>query len=348
MSDETKVVEGEATADAAAAAAADKGDANVTDNKVDSGSAPAGGDAGKGGTSAAAAATGEKGGGAAAAGDGAGDGDKPGAWPDDWVTRMAKGDQKRAKDLGRYTSPEAVADAYVKLRARLDSGEFIPALPKNATEKEVAQWRKSVGLPEKADGYDLSGLKIESDDKDVIGSFLGRLHKVNAPNAVTREVVSMFYDELARQNTETAERDEKHRQETLDDLNEEWGPNYRRNLNMVEGTIMSRFPERIREALRSARMPDGRALFNSPDVVRTFVELANEINPLGITPPGGVGDIGKTMIEEYKGIQKYRQENRAKYNKDDNTQKRETELIAQLVKQGLMTESGELIERKAA
>src|SRR3990167_1252839 len=92
-----------------------------------------------------------------------------GSWPEDWVTRMSKGDQKRAKDLGRYASPEALADGYVNLRKRVDSGELKPTLPKNAKPDDIKAWRKDNGIPDKPDAYDLTGLQIPAGDKDVVG-----------------------------------------------------------------------------------------------------------------------------------------------------------------------------------
>jgi hypothetical protein len=271
-----------------------------------------------------------------------------GAWPDDWVTRMSKGDQKRAKDLGRYASPEALADGYVNLRKRVDSGELKPTLPKNAKPDDIKAWRKDNGIPEKPDGYDLAGITVPTRDKDMIGGVLTRLHKANATPEVAREAVSAIYDQIAQRETLRAERDEQQRTEVLDTLNEEWGPQFRRNLNLIEGTILSRFPEDVRDLLKSARLPDGTAIFNNASAIRALVSLANEINPAGIVVPGGTGDIGKTMVEEWKAIQKIRTETRSVYNKDDAMQKRERELIEAMIKHGLMNEAGQLVERKAA
>jgi hypothetical protein len=271
-----------------------------------------------------------------------------GAWPEDWATRMSKGDQKRAKDLSRYASPEALADAYINLRTRQDSGEFKAVLPKNAKPEEIAAWRKDNGIPEKAEGYDLAGIQVPAKDKDIIGGFLNRLHKANATPEVAREAIAAYYAQAEHSANMRAERDEQQRTQALDALNTEWGAQFRRNLNLIEGTILSRFPADVRDLIKSARFPDGTALFNSPSTIRALVALANEINPAGIIVPGGTGEIGKTLTDEWKAIQKVRTENRGAYNKDDAMQKRERELIDAMIKHGFMNESGQLIERKAA
>jgi len=337
--DETSVSTDTGSATADASTVVDAGAADVkTDTSKDTSSAST--DKGTGKSSQAE--TGDTG---KAKGNGE---DKTGVWPQDWVTRFAKGDAKRAKDLSRYHSPEAVAEAYVNLRRRVDSGEFKAALPKDATEDDIKAWRKDNGIPDKADAYDLTGLEIPTQDKDIVGNFVTRLHSVNARPEVVREAVAAYYDEVNRQEEARSQKDEQDRSHVLDALNDEWGPNFRRNLTMIENTVLSRFPEDVRDMLKSARLPDGTAIFNNASAIRALVDLANEINPAGIVVPGGTGDIGKTMVEEWKSIQKVRVENRSAYNKDDSMQKRERELIDAMIKHGLMNEAGQLVDKKAA
>src|SRR3990167_7724399 len=80
-------------------------------------------------------------------------------WPEDWVSRLAKGDEKRINDFKKFQSPEAFADSYVALRSRMDSGEVRTALPKEPKPEELAAWRKENGIPDAPDKYDLTGLE---------------------------------------------------------------------------------------------------------------------------------------------------------------------------------------------
>lgn len=274
--------------------------------------------------------------------------DKSGVWPQDWVTRMSKGDEKVAKQFSRYASPEALAEAHISLRRRLDSGEFRTALPKDAKPEEIAAWRKDNGIPEKPDSYDLKGIEIDDGDKPIVESILGRLHNVNAAPEIAREAVAIYKDIVTHNEEVRANLDEEQRVAALDTLNAEYGNQFRRNVNLIEGTVLSKFPESVRASIRSARLPDGSLLFNSADAVRAFVALALEMNPAGVVAPGGTGDIGKTMVEEYQAINKLRRENRSEYNKDDKLQQRERELIEAMVKHGLMDEKGQIVGRKAA
>lgn len=271
-----------------------------------------------------------------------------GYWPDDWASRLAKGDDKRAKDLGKFQSPEAIYDAYSSLQRRLGSGEFRAVLPKNPTEADLAAWRKDNGIPDKPDGYKFDGVEIPESDREDVAAFAERMHKVNASQEVAREAVRAYYEVLAKQESDLAERDEAQRHEALDALNAEWGASFRRNINVIQGSILSKFPESVRDALMSARLPDGTAIFNNPDVIRGLAALALEVNPAGVVAHGGTGDIAKGMLDEYKEIQKLRQTNRGAYNKDEKLQARERTLIEAMVKNGIMDANGNIVERRAA
>ncbi len=271
-----------------------------------------------------------------------------GAWPDNWLERFAKGDDKRAKDLKKFQSPEALADAYVSLQKRFSSGEYKSALQPNASPEEVAAWRKDNGIPEKPDGYDLKGLEIAETDKEIVNGFLTKLHQTNATPAVAREAIKAYYDEQKRQTEARLAKDEDQRQSTLDSLNQEWSGQFRRNLNLVKG-LLTKFPETVRESLASARLPDGTLLFNHADAVRGLAALALELNPAGIIAPAGEGNIQKGAMDEYKDLQKLMRENRAEYNRDAGKQQRFLELIDYLTQNEMIDGQGnEIVRKKAA
>ena len=80
----------------------------------------------------------------------------PATWPDDWRGRLAGKDADALKRLNRFQSPEGVYKSWRSLEQRLSAGEIKSALPKDASDEQVAEWRKENGLPEKPDGYQLT------------------------------------------------------------------------------------------------------------------------------------------------------------------------------------------------
>lgn len=272
-----------------------------------------------------------------------------GAWPDDWVTRVAKGDEKRANDFKKFQSPEALADAYVALRARMDSGQVKTALAKDAKPEEIAAWRKDNGIPEAPEKYDLGGFKVPESDKGVIDAFLKSAHGANMTSAQAKTAVEAYYAQREQALSDRATKDVEQQQQALDVLNQEWGGNYRRNINILTGTVLSKFPEAVRAQIQNARLPDGTALFNNPDVVKGMLALGLELNPAGVVVPAEGGDLGKSAMDEYKGIQKTMRENRTAYNRDQGMQARFVELADFLSKNELIDGQGnEIVKRRKA
>lgn len=248
-------------------------------------------------------------------------------WPDDWRERAAGGDEKIGKALGRFASPKAVAEALVAAQNRIRSGEVRAALPDKPTDAELSAWRKDNGIPETSDKYDLkygNGLIIGEDDKPIIDGFLKTAHAANMRPEQARQAVEWYYQEQERQTQERADRDETQRTEALDALNNEWGTGFRANVTRIN-SLLDKFPAAVRDSIKAARLPDGRGLFNSPDVLRGFVALALELDPAGTLVPGGSGDPMKGIDEEIAAIEKSM--GTKAYQKDEVKQARYRDLI---------------------
>lgn len=249
-------------------------------------------------------------------------------WPDDWQTKLSKGDEKIAKRLGRYASPEALADALIAAQNRISSGELKAPPPKNATPEQMTEWRKENGIPEKPEDYDLkfdNGLVLGDEDKATVDAYLKHAHERNLPPQVVKDNIAWWKNEQSRQMQARLEQDDVDRETAVDVLMEEWGASYKRNRNMV-ASLLDAFPESVRDNFKSARLPGGKALFNDPDFLRGMVQFALEINPSGSIAPAG-GNQAETVESEMAKIEKVMREDRQAYNKDDKMQARYRELI---------------------
>lgn len=248
-------------------------------------------------------------------------------WPDDWQQQIAKGDEKLAKLAGRYTSPEALLNALKSAQDRIRSGDLKPALPKDASEEEVAKWREENGLPAKPSDYEMPvGLTLGDEDKPIIEEYLKVAHDNNLPPEAVKSTIDWWYKQQQAQADAMEEADRRAAQEAMDALHVEWGTSFRRNMQDVQNLIGGSFPQEAVDILKNARGPDGSALFNNPDVVRGFAQLARELNPAGTVVPGSV-DQAASVDSELAQIEKTMRENRPAYNKDDKMQARYRELL---------------------
>lgn len=270
-------------------------------------------------------------------------------WREDWRDRMSGGDADELKQLGRYASPIEVWKKARSLERRMSSGELKPVLPKDAKPDDLAAWRKDNGIPDTSDKYDLAGIEVPKEDADLIKGVLEKAHGAHYTPAQAKVAVQAYYDIQKSVEKVQAEQDETDRGSAIDELAAEWGGKFSGYKNRI-GNFLSMFPEGVRDALMNARMPDGTAVFNSPDVLRTIVALSLKDIPDGVHVPSEGGDAGKGAVEEYRGLQKLMREDRKAYDKDPKNQDRFLTLITYLRKHEMIDEQGNEIskQKKAA
>jgi hypothetical protein len=252
------------------------------------------------------------------------------SWSENWRQDFAGGDEDVAKRLGRYASPREATKALIAAQNRIRSGELKSSLSDNPSEEELATWRQENGIPESPDKYDLKfddGLVIGEEDQPIIDSFLQAAHEKNMPPDQAKHLVKWWYDNQQQQAEARMAQDVSQRDATMDELNADWGGEFRGNINRVE-SLLTQFPEEARESIREARLPDGTYLFNNPDILRGLVNISYESDPAGAIVPAGVGDPMKNIDGRIDEINTYMRQNRTEYFKNEKMQQELRDLLA--------------------
>lgn len=254
-------------------------------------------------------------------------------WPDDWRERAAAGDEKAAKRFARYTSPADALKALVEAQNKISAGIKPAALPENATDEERAQWRADNGIPATPDEYDLTlpgGLAIGEADKEVIADFLKHAHGADMRPEQVKSSLAWYYETQERQAQEQAQADAAMFQATEEELRQEWGGDYRRNVNLAS-TLLDNAPPGVKENLLGARLADGTALGNSPGVLRWLASLSRELNPLATVVPGSGATAAAAVETEIAALEARMggdEATRKAYFKDEKAQARYRELVS--------------------
>lgn len=252
----------------------------------------------------------------------------PADWPEDWRDKLAGGDEKALKALGRYQSPKDVAKALTEAQARISKGLAPAKLPDDATEEQVAAWRKEQGIPETPDGYLeklTNGIVVGEDDKPMVDAFLADMHKGHAKPEHVAAALDWYYRTQDEMAAEQSRKDGEFRKQTEDALRAEWGPEYRANVNAISAFLDSAPVEgetSLKDLLLGARLADGTALGDNPLALKWLRQLANEANPAGFIAPSQGGSQIKSVQDEIAEIEKFMREDRAAYNRDPAKQAR--------------------------
>lgn len=265
-----------------------------------SGSSAASGASGQGsqGSSASAAA----GGGAVAAGAAGGTGNTGAAgdnWDATWREKWSNNDEKKLNWSKRYASPSAMLDAAWSAQQRISSGELKAPLAKDATPEQITAYRKENGIPETAAGYFEKlpeGVKLDDADRAMLAPYTEIMHKHNLSPEAAGEFLAARAKVLDDLMGKQVENDKTLRVQVEDQLRKEWGPEYRSNVNNIHALFQGA-PEEVREAIMSARGPDGRALFNDAKTMQYFAQLARQLNPFGVMVGSDGGSLDQKGVE---------------------------------------------------
>ena len=254
-------------------------------------------------------------------------------WPDDWREKAAGGDDKLLKRFARYASPNAALKALVDAQNKISAGIKPAQLAADATPEEVAAWRAEQGIPEAPDKYDLElpgGYVIGEADKEPIGDFLKHAHDAHMRPEQVKSALAWYYENQEKQTQLLAQADAKTFQETEDLLRQEWGGDYRRNVNLAAG-VLDAAPEGVKENLLGARLADGTPLGNHPAVLRWLSSLARELNPVATVVPGSGATAAAAIDNEISALEARMggdPATRNAYFKDEKAQARYRELVS--------------------
>jgi hypothetical protein len=232
-------------------------------------------------------------------------------FPPSWRENLAGGDKAFRKTLDRFDSPAALAKAYKELTVRLSSGDLKATKPPpdNATPEQLAAWRAEQGLPQSAtvyvDGLQLGDGKVPGEAaKALLASFADEALKGRWTADQYNRAVGWYFDMQDRLTAQCDQADAAFKHEASADLMREWGHDYATNRNAIAQFFDRSFPEDFRDALLTARLPDGRVLANHPTFNKAILEVAKSINPSGAMLPnaagGGLSNV-ESRIAEIEG-----------------------------------------------
>lgn len=242
----------------------------------------------------------------------------------DWRKNVAGGDEAAVKMLERFASPADLGKAYREAVKKISSGELAKPLPKDATPEQIAEWRKGNGIPEKPEGYFEklpNGLVIGAEDKPMFDAVAAKLHARNVPPEVIHDLAEWYYGTQDEAIAKATEKDKQEAAAATDALRQDWGQDYRANINVAMSFLDSLGAD-LKGQVMDATLPDGSRLFNNTNFVKWMVAQAREANPAAHIVPAGTDSSVQSVNAEIAKIENVMRTNRATYNRDTAMQER--------------------------
>ena len=223
--------------------------------------------------------------------------------PDAWATKRAtyaNGDEKILARLSRYSSEKDVIDALIAAQNKISSGGLKAPLPENPTPEEMAAWRAENGVPLTPKDY---GIKVpDGVDPAQTEEFLATAHELNMTAAQVEKMIAWKTTTDQKAMEQRAELDASARQAGTDELRQDWGPEYKLNINLVTG-LLDAAPQGVKEQLMGARLANGTLFGNDPNSLRWLASLAREINPTATVVPGSGVNAAQAVQSEMQSLQ---------------------------------------------
>jgi len=226
-----------------------------------------------------------------------GDNSPPAEGTADWRVQLE--DQDLIKTAERYNTPKDAIKALREAQQKIRSGQLERGLPTDATDEQVAEYRAAHGIPDSPDKYELSleeGLVLGEEDSRIMQEVFKVAHGEHLPAETLSKMTNAMLHARAVEAERIETRDRLQTQEAQRVLKEQWRGDFDVNLNLVQGFVNG-LPAEIKELVRDARLPDGTALFNRPEVLDYFAQAQRQINP-GATVVGIGGSAALPTIEQ--------------------------------------------------
>ena len=209
-----------------------------------------------------------------------------------WSESIAELPEDLKKVGERFTSQEDVVRAIQNFQKR-EGQVRVPG--KNATDEELAAYRKAIGIPEDVKGYELDDSRETMAEK-----FL----EWGIPSKTAKDIVGYLDEAKGTYEESQIEEDKAFAKSQEDALRDEWKGDYDQNktyANRAFKEIADRAGLDIEE-LSKIETKDGRFLLDRAEIVKMFASIGKEMGE-GTLGPISEGQ-SETISEEIEAVRK--------------------------------------------
>ena len=212
--------------------------------------------------------------------------------------------EKRSNQLARYTDKTAALKAGFEAQDKIRKGEVASGLPDDPTDEQMTDWRANNDVPETAGDYSLTlddGLVLGDADNRIMEGVYEAAHGANLSTETVNQLTNAMLKGREAEEQAKIAQDGLDEQTTTRQLKETMGQDYQANLNLVLG-LAQQLPESVRDDFLNARLGDGRAMFNAPEIMVYFADMARKLNPSATVVPNSNNPV-QSINDEIKALE---------------------------------------------
>lgn len=210
-----------------------------------------------------------------------------------WIEKLPEGLRGEASLRSISTLPD-LAKSYVETKRLIGTKLEMPG--EKATPEQIASWRKTVGAPEKPEGYlgDAKTLRPEAVPENLWNAesekaFLALAHRHHLPPAAVKEIIGFHADSIAAALAKSSEDEGAVLQAEGTKLRTAWGQDYDANLNIA-----------LRVAETAGFKKDD-PIFTNANVVQGFAKLGKLLSEDKLVK-GDAPSMAQTLADRARDI----------------------------------------------
>ncbi len=200
------------------------------------------------------------------------------AWKD-IQKALSGGDDDISRMVARYRSPAAFAKAFAAQRQKIAESSKVPELAENATEEQVAEYRKAMGLPDKFDDYAVGfseDFKGEDGDDALVKEFAQSMYDNHVPPKYAQAAIDYYQNLMMKGEQNINENAAAVKRETYDALKAEWGKEFDANRNAIDVYLTETMGQDGRAVMNGLRLSDGSSLLDNAHLLRLLAQPARD------------------------------------------------------------------------
>lgn len=210
-----------------------------------------------------------------------------------WKTELPEA-MRGHEAFANYQTKNDLWNGHIELTGKIKDLEgraanSIPKLGENATDEEKAAYRAAIGVPEKADDYEIE--LAEGMDNTLAPWFKGVAHQLGIPKEIAKGLSAAWNGMIAQMAKADKDAAIKAHDEALTELKRLWGPDAEKNAETVkQGYKFFGDNPVLNELLQAEITIGGRKVKvgNHPGMVNLILEIGKKVSP-DSTVQGGPG-----------------------------------------------------------
>jgi hypothetical protein len=224
-----------------------------------------------------------------------------------WKTEIP-GSLREHEAFAPYKTKDELWNGHIEAVSKIKDLEgklagAIPKLSENATADEKAAYLKAIGVPEKAEDYEIE-LK-EGEDNALAPWFKEVAHKLGMPKDTAKGLSAAWNEMISRVTQAEAEKAQKDFDTANEELKKTWGNEAEANAETVKRGYKVFSDNPALQSLMDAEIKMGEKTVkvgNHPGMVNLILEIGKKVSPDTLFPGGPSGGPTGNLDEQAKAF----------------------------------------------